>query len=151
MPSHEYLLPTNNKKDITSISLQDFINTLNGTNLCTSLVSTFTGISKSFVKNCLSTLNIDEVNYNNDDLSCLYNYINNLLNNLCNTSTSCTFDESINDYIIINKPSDSELQTNFFLDDFYSNKENVELLNNYKRNEDSGDYKIENNHLPLQY
>lgn len=135
LPAHEYVLPTSDKRDFYNTSLEDFINLLdNNINLSKILPDIFNGFSKSFVKYTVSVLNIDDINYNKENLISLYNYIKTLLDNISNNNTSCIFNETINDYIITNNPSSDILQTNFFLDDFYSKKENNELLSTYRNN-----------------
>lgn len=135
LPAHEYVLPTSDKKDFYNTSLEDFISLLDSNiSLSKALPDIFNGFSTSFVKYAISTLNINDVKYNKENLVSLYNYIKSLLNNLSNNNTSCIFDENINDYIITNNPSSDILQTNFFLDDFYSKKENDELLTTYRNN-----------------
>lgn len=135
LPAHEYVLPTSDKKDFYTTSLEDFISLLySNISLSKSLPDIFNGFSKSFVKYAISTLNINDVKYNKENLIYLYNYIKTLLDNISNNNTSCIFDENINDFIITNNPSSDILQTNFFLDDFYSKKENDELLTTYRNN-----------------
>jgi len=136
LPAHEYVLPISDKKDFYNTSLEDFLILLNNKkeNLSKILPDIFNGFSKSFVKHTISTLNIYDINYNEKNLISLYEYINTLLNNLSNVNTSCVFDIKINDYIITSTPSIDNLQTNFFLDDLYTNKENDELLTTYRNN-----------------
>ena len=136
LPAHEYVFPTSNKKDFCSTSLEDFLFSLNDKkeNLCSLLPDLFNGFSKSFVRYTLSCLNINELNYSEKDLLLLYDYTKNLLENSSNNITSCLFDKDVNDYIITAIPSSDILQTNFFLDDFYTKKESNEILNNYRNN-----------------
>lgn len=134
LPAHEYVFPTSDKKDFYTTSVEDFLILLDNKKepLSKLLPDIFNGFSKTFVKYALFYLTINESNYNNEDLKTLYNYIKNILENLCNSATSCTLTN--NDYIITSTPSYDLLQTNFFLDDFYTQKENNEVLTNYRNN-----------------
>ena len=101
--------------------------------------NTFTGISKASILSFETFLNItDEFNENSSNL--LFNYISNIINNTDRT-ICCKYQ---NDYTLQLLDSDNskiestnkvnDLQINFFLDDFYTNKENNSIFINYRDN-----------------
>ena len=130
LPAHEYTTPPDEKKDFYEISKKDF---LADGSLSTSIPNTYNGISKAFIQNAISELGISDTNYSNEDLNNLFNYIKNTLNSLgTNKVSTISFDKK--DYVLSLTPTDEILQTNFFIDDFYKQKEDNELLINYRNN-----------------
>lgn len=130
LPAHEYTNPPSDKLDFLNTPYSNF--NVNG-KFSTYLTNTYSGISKTFVFNTLKELNISDENYSNEDLKRLYDYIKSVLENLGTTKVS-TFNINNKDYTIHLENTDDTLQTNFFLDDFYTKKENDEVLINYKNN-----------------
>lgn len=151
LPAHEYVNPPAEKLDFLNTTFEDFIihlNTINHscntntdkqysplqTKSIPNLVSnTYVGISKTFILNALKELNISDEDYSNEDLKKLYDYIKNIVGNLGTTNVS-TININDKDYTLHLENTEDILQTNFFLDDFYSKKENNEVLSNYKNN-----------------
>lgn len=133
LPAHEYINPPSDKLDICQISLDEFIKLSNNNILSSIIPNSFSGISKTFILNALKTLKISDTNYSTDDINRLYEYIKNIIENL-GTNKVVTVSISDKDYTMILKSHEDILQTNFFLDDFYKQKENDEVTINYKNN-----------------
>lgn len=169
LPAHEYINPPADKLDICKIDLDTFINLVKSEKLSNIIPNSFSGISKTFILSTLDILKISATDYSNIDLTNLYNYIKNIIDNL-GTENVIVVSTNDKDYTIVNKahyiaymgrPFSSDpynkaiihipnnqfvantdeqcsplqnnmLQTNFFLDDFYNQKENNEILVNYK-------------------
>lgn len=169
LPAHEYINPPADKLDICKVGLEEFISLMKNDKLSNIIPNSFSGISKTFILGTLDVLKISDTGYSNIDLTNLYNYIKNIIDNL---GTENVVVVSINnkDYTIVNKANyiaymgrpfssdpynktiihipneqfvantdeqrsplqDNMLQANFFLDEFYSKKENDEVTINYK-------------------
>lgn len=130
LPAREYVLPRNdNKKDFYNTSEEDFINAIEQ-DVAKSLVSNYTGFSNSFVLSTLENLNISNTNFSQTELSNLYNTIRSLLANI-ETNNVKLVSYSKNEYTI-SSSNNKLLQVNFFLDDFYSKKEQLDNVNSYK-------------------
>lgn len=129
LPAHEYTFtPTAKISFIDIKSFEDFENILNSqaeNNLSKILINTFIGFSKPFIKENLKLLGISDTDYSNKDLKAVYNYIKDIINNLGTPNISCK-QISDKDYtLVLNVENDikNNLGINFFLDDFYFNKE----------------------------
>lgn len=169
LPAHEYINPPADKLDICKVGLEEFISLMKNDKLSNIIPNSFSGISKTFILGTLDVLKISDTGYSNIDLTNLYNYIKNIIDNL---GTENVVVVSINnrDYTIVNNANyiaymdrpfssdpynktiihipneqfvantdeqrlplqDNMLQANFFLDEFYSKKENDEVIINYK-------------------
>ncbi len=134
LPAHEYIIPQNEKIDFCSVKTFDaFYNLIDKKqDLDISISSTFIGISKLYIQSALTQLNIsNEASTNN--LKLIYSYILDTLNYI-NFNNSLTIVNFKNDFTIVNNPNDNLLQANFFIDDFYTEKENTQLFLSYKNN-----------------
>ena len=140
MPAHEYIYPTNTKTNFYEITssenLYNLITEAN-TSLSKFFTNKFTGFSNPFIKNILKKLNIDNQNFSKEDIDVLFNYLCNILNNLDtrNISTiSYTNEKGKSDYVIDYVQKSEDLEINFFIDDFYYNKENLDNFSSYRNN-----------------
>lgn len=146
LPAHEYVNPPADKLDICKISLKNFIKLVDKNKLSNIVPNSFSGISKSFILYSLDVLNISDSDYSNEDIIRLYEYIKSIIENL---GTDGVLAVSINgkDYTMIlnsdaqkgiyhiGRPKcDPYKEINFFLDDFYKQREDTEVLTNYKNN-----------------
>lgn len=137
----KYELPKSDKLDFMDISdkdefyrvLENNSKKLNTTNLSTIISNTFTGISKTSVVAFEDELSIDnELNKYNSDT--LFEYINKIIH----IDTVVAGKEFDNDYSLTlkfdNVPSGENLLVNFFLDDYYTNKESKNTFVTYRDN-----------------
>lgn len=140
MPAHEYIYPTNTKTNFYKIeSSENLYNLITKTNTSLSnfFTNEFTGFSNPFIKNILKKLNIDNQNFSKEDIYILFDYLHNILNNLNtnNISTiSYTNEKGKRDYVIDYVKKSEDLAINFFIDDFYYNKENLNNFSSYRNN-----------------
>ena len=140
MPAHEYIYPTNTKTNFYEITssenLYNLITEAN-TSLSKFFTNKFTGFSNPFIKNILKKLNIDNQNFSKEDIDVLFNYLCNILNNLDTNSISTisyTNEKGKSDYVIDCVQKSEDLEINFFIDDFYYNKENSDNFSSYRNN-----------------
>ena len=130
LPAHQYTNPPDEKLNFCTIKENDF---LVENSISKYLPETYTGISKTFILNALNELNISDDKYSKEDLINLYKYIKNIVDSL-GTNKVSTINVNDKDYTITLQNTDEILQTNFFLDDFYKQKEDNEVITNYKSN-----------------
>lgn len=139
LPHTKYSFPTSNKKSFLELrDFEEFSNCINGTNiedLPLQISNTFNGISKNFISAIIRHLEITKINTTN--LQKIYNYITATINNIETDNLSFenikNKDGIIKDYFLIpEKTSDEPFKLNFFVDDFYYNKETSETFKNYR-------------------
>lgn len=130
MPTREYVLPSSEKKDFYATSKEDFIEHIQG-NLSKCMIDSFTGFSNTFVSSLLNSMKISNTTYTKENLSSLYDNISFILTNLGTPQVKTVFLEN-QDYTIFPSFQEEMLQTNFFLDDFYSKKEKEESISIYR-------------------
>ena len=147
LPAHEYTFtPINKISFIEQKNLESFINNIkkHETNsLIKTLINTFIGFSKTFIKETIKILNINDTNYTENDLEKLFNYINELIENMGTSNISCKLIDNKDYTLVLNKYFDNynkdyynttNLNINFFLDDFYFNKESNSIFINSRNN-----------------
>ncbi len=141
LPAREYVYPENNKESFYSIHSFDIFYKLilehNVTNLTNFLVNYFTGFSKVFVKNVLFKCNINNNNFSEKDILNLYEYLCRILNNLNTNTVSITnYNHESNklDYVVDLACKSSSLYCNFFIDNFYYEKEQNNSFISYRNN-----------------
>lgn len=133
LPAREYEIPKNDKKDFSEIKTFDELYKLlvDQKQLDTGISSTFTGISKLYIQAIIEKCNIsNDVNTNN--LKIIYKYITDTLNNLDNNKVSIISYK--NDFSIALQETQELLQANFYIDDFYFEKESNIVFKSYKNN-----------------
>ncbi len=125
-PSFKYVFPESNKIDFTKLkNFDEFYSNLvePETNLSKSISNAYTGFSLSFVKSC--------INECENNINLIYNYICDIINN----PDMLSFKKiNENDYSLILSPSNDNFSLNFFIDDFYYERETKETFVNYKNN-----------------
>lgn len=132
LPAREYILPNNDTKiDFYNTSKEDFINIINN-DITKSITNNYTGFSNSFISSILENLNISNDSFSQNDLSALYDTIKTILLNI-ETNNVKLVNYNTNDYVITTLNTEP-LQVNFFLDDFYSKKEEKDNINTYRNN-----------------
>ena len=147
LPAHEYTFTPINKLSFINLeNFDSFVNIIensNETSLTKTLINSFIGFSKPFIKESLKTLHINENEYTNSDLKKLFDYINDLIKHMGTSKVFCKqlnnkdytliYDNSVEDYI--NENLDEEnIHINLFLDNFYFIKENDSIFINSRNN-----------------
>ena len=143
IPRVKYIYPSTNKLNFLEVSgFNDFKTKLNYSEitvnqlpLCISNI--FNGISKSFVKYIIGMLNIDNsTNVNDVILKQIYNYINDIIVNTDSLNLDFDIIKDSNgfskDYVLIKKNTDAPFHLNFFIDDYYFDKETSEEFKLYR-------------------
>lgn len=141
LPAHEYIYPENNKNNFYTIkSSEEFYNLIlrnNVTNLTNFLVEYFTGFSKPFIKNIITKQNLKNTDFSKEDILKMYEYLSKILNNLDSNNVSLikySNEKGKLDYVIDLEPKTSNLDINFYIDDFYYNKETNNNYVSYRNN-----------------
>ena len=144
IPHVKYYYPTTNKLNFLEVdNFQDFKTKLNlSSNIAVKdlpeeISNKFNGISKSFVNNIIYNLSIDlSVNLTDSLLEKVYTAINTIV--LSANSSKLGFDNvkdtngNIKDYALTQKQSDGIFPINFFIDDYYFNKETSQEFKEYR-------------------
>lgn len=139
LPHTKYSFPTSNKCSFLELkNFDEFKNNLNLSDidsLPVQISSTFNGISKNFISSIIKKFDIKVLNDLN--LEIIFNYIKNVIDNI--GSNKLSFEEVKNsegvvkDYFLVPSISPVEpFSLNFFIDDFYFNKETFEIFINYR-------------------
>jgi len=136
LPHSKYVFPTSTKLDFLSISsFEDFKNNINDISdinlLPKEISSTFNGISANFVKSIICKLNITVLN--SSTFKDIYNYIENVISNIESLKLKFEITQDKKDYFLtVDESNKSDFKLNFFIDDFYYQKESSEELKMYK-------------------
>ena len=139
MPAYEYVYPKSEKISFSSLqNFDEFYNIIlqntNKENLSFILSNHFIGISKEWISFLLKKLKISNIS-SKENLENLYNVIKKTLSMTGSNELSCINiinDKEKQDYTIDFIPKENELAINFFIDDFYYEKEIQEGFINYK-------------------
>ena len=143
IPHVKYIYPTTNKLNFLEVTdSNDFklklnYNEITVTQLPSYISNIFNGISKNFVKHIIKTLNIDSSIIVNDKiLEQIYNYINDIIISTDSLDLSFEIVKDSNgvtkDYVLTKKKVDKIFPLNFFIDDYYFNKESSEEFKIYR-------------------
>lgn len=137
MPAHEYTFPLSDKISFIDITtFEEFYNILSskmGTGYIDIISNTFTGISNSFLHYLIEKLSINKKNIEKSDLEKIYLSIKEILNSSSLTCKTYNFLNKL-DYVIDVSDSYNTLDLNFFIDDFYYKKEQIDEFKNYRNN-----------------
>ena len=150
LPHTKYTFPTSNK--ISFLELKDFEdfkkhlnlsspnsdsnNNNDINNLPTIISNIFNGISKNFITAIIKKLEISDTS--DTSLEKIFNYTNEIITNIGTNNISFesikSNDGTIKDYFLIPEKNSSlqPFDLNFFIDDFYFNKESNEQFKNYR-------------------
>lgn len=133
LPAHEYSIPKNKKIDFKSIkNFDEFYKYINiNTSLDVAIPEKFIGISKLYIQNIVQELNLNNES-NTSNLKQVYKYITDTINNAGTSKISMI--NFKNDFTASLQSTDNPLQSNFFIDDYYSEKEQNTLFINYRNN-----------------
>lgn len=134
-PHKKYEFPKTNKLSFLKItSADEFYNTikpdLEKTTIDKIISDKFVGISKSYIKYAIEKLEIND----NSFLSVkkLFDFLKNIIKNAESYSLSFEKIENDKDYALTPITNDNILNLNFFIDDFYYEKENTENFISYR-------------------
>ena len=99
------------------------------------IANTFNGISKSFINAIIKKLNIIDIT--DDSLKRIFDYTNKIIANIGTDNLSFetikNTDGMVKDYFLVSENiSNQPFKLNFFIDDFYFNKETNEQFKNYR-------------------
>ncbi len=154
LPARLYEAPNNTKINFDNIkTFDEFYNDIPD-NICidNSISSTFTGISKLLIQSIIEKNNLKN-DKNSSSLKIIYKYLQDLLKNI--STSEVTIENYKNDFVLTleSHPSNAtninnnafkiekndqsiltNLQSNFFIDDFYFDKETNNVFNSYKSN-----------------
>ena len=138
LPHTKYSLPTSNKSSFLDLkNFNEFKNHLNVTDinaLPNQISNTFNGISKGFICSIINKFKIKDLT--NSNLEVVFNYIKNIIDNIGTNNISFEKVENqkgvIKDYFLVPSKSTKPFELNFFIDDFYYNKETSETFTNYR-------------------
>ena len=127
VPHNKYTYPKTNKLNFLACSsFEDFKNNIvcGDINKLPLLISnTYNGISKTQIQSIIGKSAII-------DLEKVYNDLNNIISNT--DSLNLKFEENENDYFLVPFKNSEPFSLNFFLDDFYYEKESTEDLKTYR-------------------
>lgn len=135
LPSQNYTLPTSDKFDFTVLkNFEDFYSKIINVSesLSKVIANTFTGFSKSFVEMSIKKC---EINSNcKEDLQKLYNYFLDIINHPDKLYFEKIYkNDKVSDYaLVLDSTSKENFSLNFFIDDFYFERETVETFTNYR-------------------
>ena len=135
LPSRTYTLPNSNKFDF--MALKDFeqfyskFSNISYDDLAQAISNEFTGFSLSFTKSVINKCNISSTS--KDELEKVYNYICKIVKNEVPLDFETIYkNDKIFDYVLVIGSSNRPYNLNFFLDDFYFERETVETFTNYR-------------------
>lgn len=135
LPSRNYTLPNSDKFDFMALkNFEDFYLKFVDTNLddlSKAIINTFTGFSLSFVQSAINKCGITSTS--KDELEKIYNYFCSIINN----EQILTFEPickngKISDYVLVVGNCNGPFHLNFFIDDFYFERETAEAFTNYR-------------------
>ena len=143
LPAHEYIFTPITKISFLQLNnFDDFYVLLKNSgeeSLIKFFINNFIGFSKPLMKETLKLLNIKDNEYSTEDLVNLYEYLNFIINNLGTSNLYCR-KISEKDFTLFydnraqNTSNESSTQNithiNYFVDEFYYNKEQLTLFTN---------------------
>lgn len=130
LPSRIYVFPKSDKLDFEQIKdfnvFNEKISNTEEQDLAKAISSTFTGISFSFAESAVKNRTKEQI----------YNYMKNLIQNSSNSKFMPIYkNDKISDYVLqYAEQKHNDFELNFFIDDFYFERETRENFNNYKNN-----------------
>lgn len=135
LPSRTYTLPNSDKFDFMALKdFEDFYLKFADTNLDDlgkAIVNTFTGFSLSFVQSAINKCGIKSSS--KDELEKIYNYFCDIIKNDQILDFEPIYKNSqIFDYVLVVGKCNEPFHLNFFIDDFYFERETVETFTNYR-------------------
>lgn len=131
VPHVKYEFPIATKANfLDCLSFDDFYEKISSQK---PIYDVFNGISKSFIENSVKLLGITD--FTKNDYKKIYNYLNDIINKTDNNTLSFeTIEAKKKDYYLTPSDTSSTFNLNFFLDDFYYEKETSEEFKVYRNN-----------------
>jgi len=131
LPAREYVLPSNTKQEFLEISFDTFYAHISSccqaSSIANAISSSYIGFSLSFVQHLLNQLSITE--WNPTTAKTIFSTLQNMLT----YKTPITPKLTTSDYTILPSAIPEEpLAMNFFLDDFYTQKEQQTAFTTYR-------------------
>lgn len=139
LPSRIYTLPKSDKYDFTSLKgYEDFeekllreMNVVQTDNVAKSLSNTFTGFSRAFSNSVMDKCGIVEIS--KESLEKIYNYICAIISGNQPLKFEPIYkNDEISDYVLTIGENTQIFSLNFFIDDFYFERETTETFVNYR-------------------
>ena len=144
LPHTKYSFPTSDKLSFLELKdFEDFKQHLIASykdsilvdELPSKIANTFNGISKNFINAIIKKLNIIDIT--DDSLKKIFDYTNKIISNIetdnLSFETIKNADGIVKDYFLVSENiSNQPFKLNFFIDDFYFNKETNEQFKNYR-------------------
>ena len=144
LPHTKYSFPTSDKLSFLELKdFEDFKQHLIASSkdsilvdeLPSKIANTFNGISKNFINAIIKKLNIIDIT--DDSLKKIFDYPNKIISNIGTDNLSFetikNADGIVKDYFLVSENiSNQPFKLNFFIDDFYFNKETNEQFKNYR-------------------
>lgn len=135
LPSQTYTLPTSDKFDFIALKdFEDFYVKFANTDLDDldkAIVNAFTGFSLSFVQSAFNKCGITSAS--KGELEKIYNYFCDIIKNNSILDFEPIYkNDKISDYVLVFGNCDKLFHLNFFIDDFYFERETVETFTNYR-------------------
>lgn len=126
MPARQYSLPESNKNSFLNInSFNEFKQIIANApveQLPKKISDSFSGICRPYAQYLLSK--------NENDIEKTYTYLKNIVNNIDSSSLSCI--KTSNDYVIDFSDDNQNLKINFFIDDYYYDKDSDTAFTNFR-------------------
>ena len=127
IPHMKYTYPKSNKFSLLNCNFKNFCENISDKDISipTKISNAFNGISKNYVSFIINNLNTE-------NLEIIYNYLFDIINRT--DSLELKFVTKDNNYFLISSPNKNNepFSLNFFIDDFYYEKESLQELKNYK-------------------
>ena len=135
LPAREYVLPPILKIDLQEVSsFLEFYNIIQEREIhsFSEISSVFSGLNKSLLNYLICKLDLYDFSY--DNLEKLYSELKNIIISINKKEVELIPISDGKDYVIEKKLDASPLLVNFFLDDFYTSKEEKDTLLQYRNN-----------------
>lgn len=139
LPSRIYTLPKSDKYDFTELKdFEEFYDKLIGKQeeikieeLSKRIANKFTGISLQSAKAVVSKCNIESVSKEN--LEKVYRYIQSIIKDNQHLKFETIYkNDKISDYVLVKNENSENHSLNFYIDDFYFERETTETFVNYR-------------------
>ena len=130
LPGYKYSVLDSSKQDFTNSTFDDFYKILQNTeSIAIALSNYYTGFSKTGISYVLTDLDIHTEKILLDDYKRLYKYLKDIISG---KPLLCYKIDGKKDDFYVKLQNSNNLQINFFIDDFYFDKEEKEKFSSYQ-------------------